>query len=191
LSRRRIWFGIGVGWSGDEFRLMGQDFGNRGRRSVEMIDILRKVWQGGFVEHHGEHYDFDRLIMLPSPAAPIPILLGGAADVALRRAAAICDGWISPPWPVEQSLKTVARIRSMLWDEGRDRNPFEFVLVATDWSDPDAIKRAKDAGIDNMICASPWLEQAFVPGGARDTSDLQLKLDGVRRFADTYIAANK
>jgi probable F420-dependent oxidoreductase len=191
LAQRRIWFGIGVGWSGDECRLMGQDFGNRGRRSVEMIEIMRKVWQGKFVEHHGDYYDFDRLIMLPPPAMRIPILQGGAADVVLRRAAKFCDGWISPPWTVEESLKTVARIRTMLKEEGRDREPFEFVLVTTDWANPDSIKRAEDAGIDNLMCASPWLEQAFIPGGARDTSDLHVKLDGVRRFADAHIAARK
>ena len=50
--------GVGVGWMAEEFVLTGQRFTNRGKRTDEMIEVLRKLWSGGMVEHHGEFYDF-------------------------------------------------------------------------------------------------------------------------------------
>lgn len=191
LAQRKIWFGIGSGWSSDEFRLMRQDFGNRGNRGEEMVEILRKLWTGEMVEHHGEYYDFDRLVMLPRPASDIPILFGGEADVALRRAARIGNGWISPPWPVSKAVGTVERLKLLLIEEGRESEPFEFVLVASDWSEQDEMKRAEDAGIDNILCSNPWLNRAFIPGGTDDTSGLQTKIEGVRHYADMFIAPGK
>ena len=87
LSGGRVALGVGAGWIEEEFRQLGQDFRTRGRRLDEMIEVLKKVWAGGMVEHHGEFTDFDRLQMSPAPREPIPIYVGGASPGALRRAA--------------------------------------------------------------------------------------------------------
>ena len=63
---------VGVGWSKIEYTLAGQDFHTRGRRTDEMITILRKLWSGEMVEHEGRDYAFPRLEMNPTPPAPIP-----------------------------------------------------------------------------------------------------------------------
>ena len=191
LSNRRIWFGIGAGWSQDEFELLQQSFKNRGKRSGEMVEILRKLWSGEMVEHHGEHSDFDRLIMLTKPAAAIPILLGGSADVALRRTARIGDGWIAPPWPFEKCLEYADKLRAMLKEEGRENDPFEIVLTVSDISQRDDIKAAEEVGATNIICTNPWAMKAFVPGGTKDSNSLQLKLEAIREYAETVITPNK
>ena len=95
LSDDRLRLGVGVGWSKEEFDLTGQDFANRGKRLDEMIVALRALWRGGWVEFHGEFYDVPECQMEPSPSAPVPILGGGHSPVALRRTAALCDGWIA------------------------------------------------------------------------------------------------
>jgi probable F420-dependent oxidoreductase len=94
LSQGRVTLTIGVGWSNVEYELMGQDFRTRGRRTDEMIDVMRKLWTGEMVEHDGEFYRFDRLEMNPPPPERIPIWVGGISDPALRRAARN-DGWLS------------------------------------------------------------------------------------------------
>ena len=87
LSGGRVSLGVGMGWCEEEFDLLEQPFAGRGKRADEQLEVLRKLWAGGWVEHHGDHYDFPRLEMSPSLDAPVPILVGGISDAALRRAA--------------------------------------------------------------------------------------------------------
>jgi len=94
LSGDRVALGVGVGWCREEFDLAGQPFAHRGARTDEMIEVLRKLWSGAFVEHHGRFYDFPRVRVLPAPGAPVPIYGGGLSEPALRRAARL-DGWLS------------------------------------------------------------------------------------------------
>src|ERR1700687_3529728 len=67
LSGNRFVFGVGTGWMKDEFDIYGVDFRSRGKRYDEMITVLRKLWEGGMVEHHGEFIDFPPLQISPAP----------------------------------------------------------------------------------------------------------------------------
>ena len=82
LADGRIGLGVGLSWIPEEFEWLGQDMRTRGKRLDEQIAIIRAVVAGGYVEHHGDHYDFDRLRMDP-PAAP-----GDAREVPHRHARA-------------------------------------------------------------------------------------------------------
>ena len=95
LSDDRLRLGVGVGWSKEEFDQTGQDFDTRGKRLDEMIAALRALWRPGYVEFHGDYYDVPECQMEPSPSAAVPIIGGGHSPVALRRTAALCDGWIA------------------------------------------------------------------------------------------------
>ena len=95
LADNRLRLGVGVGWCKEEFEQTGQDFGSRGKRLDEMIVALRALWRGGWVEFHGDYYDVPACQMEPAPTEPIPIIGGGHSPVALRRTAALCDGWIA------------------------------------------------------------------------------------------------
>ena len=82
LSNDRFILGAGIGWMKDEFEIYGVDFHTRGRRFDEQIEVLRKLWAGGMVEHHGELIDFPPLQISPAPRNTVPIFTGGAAPVA-------------------------------------------------------------------------------------------------------------
>ena len=71
LSGDRVTLGVGVGWMREEFALLEQPFEQRGARTDEMIEVMRTLWAGGMVEHHGGFYDFARLQMSPAPAPPV------------------------------------------------------------------------------------------------------------------------
>jgi probable F420-dependent oxidoreductase len=180
LSRGRVVLTVGVGWSNIEYTLAGQNFRTRGRRTDEMIEILRKLWSGEMVEHHGRDYEFPRLEMNPAPPAPIPIWVGGISDAALRRAARY-DGWLSDLQPSAEIAACIERVRGYRRELGREHAPFDVMASASDAFDRDGYRRLADAGVTHVLTL-PWV---FTHG---DTKDLEKKKDGMRRFADSVIA---
>jgi probable F420-dependent oxidoreductase len=117
ISGGRVALGVGMGWMEEEFALLEQPFRQRGRRADEMIEVLRALWAGGWVEHHGEFYDFDRLEMTPAPGE-VPVYVGGLSDAALRRAARN-DGWISDLHTTEELAAICGRLREYRTELGR------------------------------------------------------------------------
>jgi len=90
-------FGIGVGGEFPaEYEACGVPVKERGGRTNESIEIMRRLWTGEPVEHRGKYFSFGKITMLPKPATPggPPIWIGGRADAALRRAARLGDGWM-------------------------------------------------------------------------------------------------
>ncbi len=91
----RLTFGVGVGGEDPhEFEICGIDPRTRGRRMDESLSVLRALLTGTPVTHHGEFFDVDEALILPAPQPPVPIIVGGRSDVALRRAGRLGDGWI-------------------------------------------------------------------------------------------------
>ena len=181
LSGDRVTLGVGVGWMREEFALLGQPFEQRGPRTDEMIEVMRKLWGGGMVEHHGRFYDFPRLQMSPAPRVQIPILIGGVSDAALRRAGRIGDGWISDIHTTEELRGIVAKIREHRRAAGREGAPLEIVAAASDAFGVDGYRRLEEIGV-TTVQTMPWLFH----GGP--TEALAKKLEGLRRFADDVIS---
>ncbi len=181
LSQGRVVLGIGLGWMKDEFLLLGQNFHDRGRRTDEMVEVLRTLWQDGMVEYHGEFYDFDRLAMTPAPKTPVPIFVGGFSPPALRRVARLADGWISDSHSTEELIELVGRIATLRREAGRDHLPFEVIGACTDNLDVDGYRRLEDAGVTHMT-TMPWLRAgSFNP-------PLEEKCEALQRFAEQFVA---
>lgn len=182
LAPGRVVLGVGAGWMREEFALMGQSFANRGRRMDEMIDVLRKLWSGsGWVEHHGEFFDFDPLEMSPQPPGPVPIWVGGLSPAAKRRAALQGEGWISDLQTSDEIAAHIADIRALRRAEGLPIDGYPVVAAATDAYTLDGYRRLEDAGVTH-VQTLPWT----LFGLAGDT--LEQKVEGVGRFADEVIA---
>jgi probable F420-dependent oxidoreductase len=187
LSGDRVHLGVGVGWCKEEFEATGQEFHNRGRRLDDMIPALRALWRGGWVEHHGPHYDLGPLQMNPAPARPIPIYAGGHSEPALRRAAQLCDGWIAAgAYSEEDAWHYLGLLRDQLKIAGREQEPFTIYLALGVAPDVDVYKRFEDAGVTDLICA-PWM--LAKPSQAGDyRSELDAKLRATEEFASNVIA---
>ncbi|MEU6998930.1 TIGR03619 family F420-dependent LLM class oxidoreductase [Nonomuraea sp. NPDC046570] len=95
VSGGRVTAGVGLGWLPEEFEASGLAFERRGRRGEEFVELLRKCWTDDVVEHRGEFYQVSASHLDPKPAPVPPVLLGGGAEKALRRAGRIADGWVS------------------------------------------------------------------------------------------------
>jgi probable F420-dependent oxidoreductase len=129
LSGGRLTAGIGLGWLPEEFEATGVDMARRGRRGEEFVEVLRKAWTDDVVEHEGEFYRVPPAHVDPKPLpGPPPILLGGTADVALRRAARLADGWVSSSREDLASITArIGLIKAELDAAGRDAGAFRLV----------------------------------------------------------------
>jgi probable F420-dependent oxidoreductase len=180
LSGDRVALGVGVGWCAEEFALAGQEFRTRGARTDEMIEVLRKLWSGDYVEHAGKHYEFSRVRMLPRPDAKVPIYGGGLSEPALRRAARL-DGWVSDLHSTAELREIAAKLREYRAAAGLSGQSFELIVACTDAFDADAIRCLEEFGVTHYATA-PWLFH----GGRWDS--MEDKRNGLRRFADEVIA---
>jgi probable F420-dependent oxidoreductase len=94
LSGGRLRLGVGVGWNTVEYEALGQDFRTRGARQEEQIELLRRLFTEPVVDFSGRFDRVDRAALVPKPARPIPIWLGGSSEAAFDRAARLADGFI-------------------------------------------------------------------------------------------------
>ena len=181
FSNDRVTLGIGVGWMKDEFVLVEQDFHSRGRRANEAIEVLRKLWSGGWVEHHGRYYDFDALEMSPVPKEPVPIWVGGFSKAALRRAATLGDGWISDLHDEAELAPLIQQVKAYRRDSPKADEPFDVLVSCMDAFELDGYRRLEDHGATHVLTL-PWL---FYGG---DEDSIENKRDGIFRFADDVLS---
>ena len=173
LSGGRVELGIGVGWCEEEFDLLGQSFAKRGKRTDEMLDLMKALWQPGWTEFDGEFYQTPRLEMTPTPPR-IPIYAGGLSDIALRRASRN-DGWIGDLITLDQALVSVQRVRELRAAKGLTMDGFRVLTPLMDAFTIEHFERATAGGIDSVV-TMPWM---FYSG---PKASLAEKIDGMRRF---------
>jgi alkanesulfonate monooxygenase SsuD/methylene tetrahydromethanopterin reductase-like flavin-dependent oxidoreductase (luciferase family) len=95
LAPGRLVFGVGIGGEDrHEVEICGVDPSTRGRRMEESLTVLRQLLSGAPTTFHGEFFDVDDALVLPAPAQPVPIIVGGRSDAAARRAGRLGDGWL-------------------------------------------------------------------------------------------------
>lgn len=180
VSNNRVIPAIGVGWSKDEFELLQQDFHTRGKRTDEMVEIMRRLWSGEMVEFQGKHYQFDRLEMNPAPSREIPIWVGGISDAAIRRAARLGDGWVTDLQSSDEILACVEKLHNYRKEYGRDHLPFEVMATPSDAWMIDHYQRLEEGGVSHIL-TMPW------PLYHGETEELDKKIDGVKRYAEDII----
>jgi probable F420-dependent oxidoreductase len=159
LSGGRLKIAVGVGWSQKEFEALGSDFHTRGRRTDEIIAILRQCWENKIAEHAGAFYQFPPLEILPPPAHRIPIWIAGNSEPVYRRATRLGDGFHGGSEPQFNMAmpEVVARLRR----ERPDASAFTCSVYTHDW-DPaerpaDEILRERDfyaaGGVQHVVAA--------------------------------------
>jgi probable F420-dependent oxidoreductase len=126
----RLDVGLGIGWSRVEFAASGVPYARRGARGEEFLRVLRALWTDDLVEFHGDFYQVPPARMEPKPLQRPhpPVLLGGGATAALRRAGRVADGWVSASRAdlrhIDQPIAVVKRAAEQA---GRDPEALRFV----------------------------------------------------------------
>jgi probable F420-dependent oxidoreductase len=121
LSGGRLRLGVGLGWNAVEYEALGEDFSNRGKRSAEQVDLMRKLWAEQTVTYEGAYHRVTGAGLAPLPIQrPIPVWFGASSPRACRRAGRLGDGWfpmVGPGPKLEQALQEVAQAAT---EVGRD-----------------------------------------------------------------------
>ncbi|MCM6774706.1 TIGR03619 family F420-dependent LLM class oxidoreductase [Nocardia sp. CDC159] len=182
LSGNRFSLGVGISPWPEDFEIMGVPFDRRGKRMDECIEIVRGLCRGGYFEYHGEFYDVPRIKLTPTPTEPLPILVGGHSDAALRRAVRLCDGWMHAGGDAGDLDRMLARLTELRRE--RDHSGvFEIHVASLDAYTPDGVKRLEDKGVTDVIVGFRY---PYVAG--RDTEPLERKIANIERFGESVIA---
>jgi probable F420-dependent oxidoreductase len=181
FSDDRIILGVGAGWLKEEFDLVGADWATRGRRLDEMLEIISRLLTGRDVEFHGEHYDLPPCRMRPVPSRPVPVMVGGHSDVALRRAAR-AKGWLGVDYELDELETLIAKLQAFRGELGTADEPFEIFAVLKRFPDLDTLRRMADMGV-TMTQDYAW----FYKGEQR--SSFARKRETMERFAEETIRA--
>jgi probable F420-dependent oxidoreductase len=121
LSGGRLRLGVGIGWNAVEYEALGEDFSTRGARIEEQIEVMRLLWTREVVSYEGKYHRITEAGINPLPVQrPIPIWLGAIADVGLRRAARVAEGWFPLGPPDDRIRDAVDRLRDYAEEAGRD-----------------------------------------------------------------------
>jgi probable F420-dependent oxidoreductase len=176
LSGGRVDLGIGVGWCEEEFAIMGQSFRRRGARTDEMLELFRALWRPGWTEFEGDFYQTPKLEMEPTPP-PIPILVGGETQAALRRAASN-DGWVGNfGTSIDHAIEISLRLRELRAERGLSMEGFTVLTPLIDAHTQADYQRAQTAGITHAI-VRPWRQDDRAGATGAEV------IEGIRRFRD-------
>jgi alkanesulfonate monooxygenase SsuD/methylene tetrahydromethanopterin reductase-like flavin-dependent oxidoreductase (luciferase family) len=182
LTGNRLGLGVGTSPWPEDYELMGIPFAKRGKRMDECIEIVKGLTTGEYFEFHGEFYDIPKTKMSPAPTQPIPFLVGGHADAALRRAARL-DGWMHGGGTDPEELdRLIARVKKFREEEGKT-GPFEIHVISMDAYTVDGIKRLEDKGVTDAIVGFRY---PYIQGP--DPEPLEKKIRNLERYAEKVMS---
>ena len=144
VSSGRLDFGIGIsGQRGTrvEFDALVIPVRTRGRRTNEMLEVMKRLWTEEHVSHHGDFFDFDDVTLLPTPVQKPypPIWVSGRSEAAMRRAGVAGDGWYPYLFSVRRLKASNDMVRQFAAEVGRDLAGFHWGL-----NQPTAISTDED-----------------------------------------------
>ena len=130
-SGGRLTLGVGVGGEFPvEFEAAGLDVKQRGRRTNECLEVLRRLWTGESVNYQGRHFQLQDASINPGPTQQPhpPVRVAGRRDAAMRRAVRYGDGWLPYFYSPDRYRDSVAKITRFAADEGRGLEDFQWAF---------------------------------------------------------------
>ncbi|HSL75677.1 MAG TPA: TIGR03619 family F420-dependent LLM class oxidoreductase [Candidatus Limnocylindrales bacterium] len=168
LSGGRLVAGVGGGWNVEEFANLGVEsqFRVRGAYLDETIDLWRHLWSGSTEPFRGRFHQFDDFVFAPLPAqgGSVPIVVGGRAEPALRRAGAKGDWYHSsatsaakyaPRVPViraaaEAAGRPMPRLTARAWTEFGPATSDHYAVRGSAEEMAAEIRAFAEAGVDHL-----------------------------------------
>ncbi len=182
MSGNRFDFGVGISPWGEDFAVAQVPFEKRGKRIDEQIDILRGLESGDYFGYQGELHDMPAAKMNPVPTEPTPILVGGHADVALKRAARN-DGWMCAGASLDELRDYVGKINRYREELGTADRPFRVFTTGQDAFTREGIEELEEIGITDVIIAFRNVYES------EPDHDLDTKLQQLNWYAGEFINA--
>jgi probable F420-dependent oxidoreductase len=151
LSGNRFDFGIGISPWEEDFAVCGVPWDKRGKRFDEQIAILRGLESGEFFGYEGEMHQMPANKMAPVTGVPTPLLIGGHAEPALKRAARLGDGWMCAGADMEQLQAYIGRIEQLREEFGTADRPFRIFTTGQDAFTPEGIEKLEQIGVTDVV----------------------------------------
>lgn len=149
LSRGRLRLGVGTGWNDVEYEGLGANFHDRGHRSEEQIDLLRKLWRDDAITFSGEHHTITDAGLNPLPVNKnIPIWLGGMAPQVIDRVGRLADGWL--PFVNKNLASQIEQVHASATQAGRDPADIGIECIIPSNSTTDQVKSLQDKGVTHV-----------------------------------------
>jgi probable F420-dependent oxidoreductase len=169
LSGGRLELGLGLGWSAEEFAATGAATERRGKRAEEYIAVLRTLWNDDISSFDGEFYTVPPARMNPGPVQPggPPVLLGGVAPAALKRAGRLAAGWISrSATDLSRIAEDIAVVRAAAEEAGRHPGEVRIVSRGVLGLEPDGLpetgRRRLSGSYEQIRADTAWLGEQGV-----------------------------
>jgi probable F420-dependent oxidoreductase len=182
LTGNRLLLGVGTSPWREDYDVLGVPWQKRGLRMDEELEIIRGLTAGGYFSYQGKVFDVPSVKIAPVPDEPIPVLIGGHGDAALRRAARAGDGWLHGGGDPEDLPGLLARLAELRREAGTDGQPFEVHVISMDAYSADGVRRLEERGVTDVIVGFRW---PYTTGP--DTETLDEKLDKLRRYSSDVI----
>ena len=183
LSDNRLGLGVGLSPWPEDFAALGVPWAKRGKRMDECMDIVRGLTSGEYFGYEGEFFNFEPLKQCPAPTEPIPLLVGGHSDAALRRAVRKGDGWMHAGGDGEELDRLLTRLAQIRAEEGDTRDNFEIHVISYDAYTVDGVKALEDKGVTDCIVG---FRVPYIMGP--DTEPLDAKIRHLEKYAEDIIA---
>jgi probable F420-dependent oxidoreductase len=183
LTDNRLLLGVGTSPWPEDYAVCDVPWEGRGKRMDEQIDVMRGLLGGGYFEYHGEVFDVPSIKMSPAPTKPVPILIGGHHEAALRRAALVGDGWLHGGGDPEDLPGLLARLTELRREYGTLDKDFEIHVISLDAYSADGIEKLEALGVTGVIVGFRYPYDV-----GPDTETLQTKVDNLQRFSEDVIA---
>jgi probable F420-dependent oxidoreductase len=167
LSGGRLVLGLGNGWREEEFRMFGSSRAERGARTEETVEVLRRAWTGRRFSFEGRTLRYDRVRVTPRPARPdgLPIVLGGYERRAVLRAGRLAEGYITDESGPEEMRDSLALVDEGATGVGRDPASLTIVVLqnAFAWRDGDPWQLIRGGVAHQLGTYAAWGEGADTP----------------------------
>ncbi len=148
MTGGRVILGVGVGGEyPQEFRACQVPISERGRRTDEAIPLIRTLWTAAPITHAGRFYSMEDVRLHPGPVQPggPPIIVAGRKEVAMRRAATLGNGWMPYLYSPRRYAESVATVRDLAVEAGRDLSSFQWFAHVFINVGPDSAESRRDA----------------------------------------------
>lgn len=181
LSHNRFDFGVGISPWEEDFAVAEVPWAKRGQRFDEQIEILRGFDSGDYFGYRGEHHTIPAAKMNPVPTVPTPILIGGHAEPALKRAARTGDGWMCAGATMDELGSYIRRINELRDEYGTADKPFRVFTTGKDAFTGAGIAELESMGVTDVVI------------GFRDVynmepdPDLDTKIEQLNWYAGQFI----
>ncbi|MCP4468181.1 MAG: LLM class flavin-dependent oxidoreductase [Halieaceae bacterium] len=178
----RFALGVGISPWPEDFEVCQIPWEKRGKRMDEMMEIISGLMSGEYFGYEGEIFNIPPLKLCPVPEHHIPLLVGGHAKPALRRAARLGDGWVSAGSSLDELQSMIGQIEEFRKEYQRDTGAFQYHAMTEAAYSAQGLDDLTRAGVTEVIIAfrNPY-------DGTPDTQSLEEKTGMINWYAENVI----